>query len=607
MKIRNQKHVRLYWDIVALLILSILSVFFIIYRLGNQYILLKILLSTFFVFSTYSAIIYAIHGRAIFNKAPQSAKKTANYRTLILLAIILTYLPIMINGYFFHDDWLNFVGEGFLEYSITQARPVTGLFTDLVGSIKVDNSWILGVIAVIGLIIFVEIIFEFLKNFLTCRKALLISLLTGFIAPIINVVSYKCMYIYIYAAVFSALSTIFFYQGMDKQLNTKRRIFFLISGFVFICYANMIYQVTATTAFYLIAILCLYGKKDKEITTICYLPYYMFSTLIYYVTAKLLPVIYNTELLSRGTIISNFGDIYDKIIFFCDVLSENVKQVISSFTYNFFFYDHSLIGKLEYKNSAAEILLMMFICLLIVICIFCKLVKPKRWLSIFTLALVVPLSYYPFLILKEDSYSSYYSISLCAILLLFCIEGSISVIRFFNLFCFWKKIAILLCCIEMISANIYMNKFWVGSNKGSYDHIIHELNCNLEKLDKTKWIHIYGTVKAGQADIYAIKETKRAIEEMGIENSIKITTSSNKYYCNVVSYETFESMKNYFTNQDMALWKELYSDNSDFSIYTIKHNQLSEEQKNYLVWLFDKCNVIPSEGRALSIYLNIEK
>ena len=288
MKIRNQKHVRLYWDIVALLILSILSVFFIIYRLGNQYILLKILLSTFFVFSTYSAIIYAIHGRAIFNKAPQSAKKIANYRTLILLAIILTYLPIMINGYFFHDDWLNFVGEGFLEYSITQARPVTGLFTDLVGSIKVDNSWILGVIAVIGLIIFVEIIFEFLKNFLTCRKALLISLLTGFIAPIINVVSYKCMYIYIYAAVFSALSAIFFYQGMDKQLNTKRRIFFLISGFVFICYANMIYQVTATTAFYLIAILCLYGKKDKEITTICYLPYYMLYTIPNYYPAGLL-------------------------------------------------------------------------------------------------------------------------------------------------------------------------------------------------------------------------------------------------------------------------------------------------------------------------------
>lgn len=606
MKIGIQKHVIIYMDIVIFLMLTISSIFFVIHKLGNQYILLKILLTTLFVFSIYTALIYAVHGRIIFNITDKSEKNLKNYKMLISLAIGFSYLPIMINGYFFHDDWLNFVGDGFLEFSISQARPVTGLFTDIVGNIKVNNSWILSIIAVIGLIIFVEILFEFSKNFLTCPKALFISLLTGFITPIINVISYKCMYIYIYAAIFSVLSVIFFYKGMENLLILKRRIFFLISGVVFICYANMIYQVTATTAFYLIAILCLYGKKDRERTTIFYIPYYIFSTLIYYLTAKLLTLINNTELLSRGTIISNVNDIYDKIIFFYDVLIENIKQIISSFTYNFFFWDYSLIGTLEFKNTVAKNLLTMFVCLLILLCIFIKLIKQKRWISIFTLLLVIPLSYYPFLILQEDSYSSFYTITLCSILLLLCIEGIISILRFFKFF--WQRFAILFCCIEMISANIYMSKFWVESNKAAYDHIVHELNCNLDKIDNTKWVHIYGTVKAGQADIYAIKETKRAIEEIGIENSnIKITTSSNKYYCNVVSYETFETMKDYFTNQDLALWKELYSDNSDFSIYTINHNQLSIEQKNNLVRLFNKCNVIPIEGQALSIYLNIEK
>lgn len=131
---------------------------------------------------------------------------------------------------------------------------------------------------------------------------------------------------------------------------------------------------------------------------------------------------------------------------------------------------------------------------------------------------------------------------------------------------------------------------------------------NMELLEKTNWIHIYGTVQPGQVDIYAIREVQRAMEEYySINEGVKITTSDDVSYCNNVSYETYEIMADSFTEEDKELWQELYIDNANFGYYRLDKSKLDDENADKLIRLFNRCEMIPAEGQAVCIYLNIVK
>lgn len=592
-------------DIIIFLSLSVIAGIGVIYRLGTEYMLLKLLLIIGFLDGIYAGILYIISGRLMFLSEYHYNKETVKYKVIISIAIIFTYMPIMVFGYFFHDDWLNFNGGDFLGYSITQARPVTGLFTDLAGKITIENSCQLSFLAVAGLIIYIEIIFDLLSELISKEKAMILSLMLAFLTPVVNVLGYKVMYIYIYSAVFSSLSLLFFYKASDKTLMWKYRILCLIISAFFLIYSNMIYQVTATIAFFVVAALCLYGKKEKDNVNLYFIIYYICSTGIYFLLSKLLQSLYHTELMTRSSMISSITDIKDKILFFCTVLLENIKQLLSSFTYNICFTDNDFIWMLNYKNFTAETAFAFFCCACIIVCFYSKFIKQKRWLGCAVMAATIPLSYYPFLILKESSYTSYYSISLCSILLITVIDGLTTIPNFFKVNISWKFLA-LLCCMEMICANIYMSRFWVISNKEPYDYIVHELQQHTDLLNETKWIHVYGTVRLGQADIYAIKEMERAIEEYNLINTdVKITTSDKESYSSSISYETYSILKSNFSEEDEKLWEELYIDVSQFSLYTLDPSQLTDEKIDQLESIFKKSKLIPEEGQAVNIYLNI--
>lgn len=594
-------------DIIFLTVFSIISAFAVVAYLGMEHIFLKIALIILFVSGVYSGIAFICSGKLPFFSGKDFDEKDIRYKITILVLTVFAFMPIMVHGFFYHDDWLNFSAGGFLNYSITQARPVVGLFTDLASNIQVDDSWMLGGFAVTGLIIYIEILYEMLKGFVTKEKAGVISLSVAFLTPIVNVLSYKVMYIYIYAAVFSALSIIFFHKACDNRLSIKRRLYCLLMGTAYICYSNMIYQVTATIAFFALALLFLYGTKKNDVVNACYIIYYICSTAIYYIISKILLIINHAELLSRSETISSIEDIKMKILFFAEVLSENIKQIIVSFTYNLFFRGNNSIGKLQWRNPIAGKCVLIICFIAIGVCLAGKFIRSRRWIGLWGMMAVIPLSYYPFLILKESSYASYYSISLCSILLVVIIEGISIIFVFLKKGISWVPLAVL-CCIEIISCNVYMSKFWVTTNKEPYDYIVHELGSNMELLEKTNWIHIYGTVQPGQVDIYAIREVQRAMKEYySINECVKITTSDNLSYCNNVSYETYEIMAGSFTEEDVGLWQELYIDNSNFGFYSLDKNKLNNENADKLMRLFNRCEMIPVEGQAVCIYLNVEK
>lgn len=248
------------------------------------------------------------------------------YKLLAISFLVLTYLPILTNGFYFHDDYINFMGHNinFFNFSLTQARPITGLFTDLMSFITVNNSYFLRWISILGLIFYLislyNIIFKLTRNQL---GAFCISLVLSTIIPIINVVSYGSMFIYSWSFVFALISVQYYMEAIKGlgNKNYKHLIKGLVATSILIICSNLIYQATSTVAFLGLTLYIIFNKEKLDyigryknyIYYIGYIVIFISSTGIYYIGYRLTMRYFQIYLMQRGDIIFSIKELIEKI------------------------------------------------------------------------------------------------------------------------------------------------------------------------------------------------------------------------------------------------------------------------------------------------------
>lgn len=510
----------------------------------------------------------------------------------------------MSEGYFAHDDWLNFIG-GFIDVTVRQGRELTGLFTDMFSFITVSNSYLLRIIAIIGLTLYAWIIFGILINRTSRKKAFMISLMTVFITPIVNVVSYGVMFIYPFAFVLGAISVILYQKSFQYKNNSIYKYYCLILGTCSICIGNLIYQVATMSSFFVLCLYCIYNRsknKKQDIINLFYIPFFITSTGLYFIIVRALAKYYQTEI-DRNSIVSNFNQIVEKITWFFGILSQNIKQLISSFMSVLFYQDLNLTAFIYFKYKIIGFLLYLIIIFTIVFFLLKNF--RKRFLALFTVLSLIPLSYYCFLILTENGAASYYYTTLCSILLILCVEGAAQFCDKLQIKLAYKNILLVaLLVMEMFSANLYQRLWWINGNSIPFEYILHELEIN--DLDSTKWIHIYGTVRLRQADSYAVHEVQRALQELGIEdiNEYRITCTSNKYYPAIIEYSIYNNLRTDMTEEELLFLDNNYVDVGN-GTYEIKNSNPDSDLKADLYRIFVKADAIPENGEAICITLNM--
>ena len=585
--------------------LSILFSMFVLYVIGTDLFLIKFLISFLIGIAFIDSIYYAYRGELF---GEDNARKISTIKPMVavVLLLIIVYGPLITQSSFFHDDYINFTGEWgghhFFEFTFSQGRQATGILTDLMNYVTVDTSWHLRIFAISGLIIYALILFHIVYNLTeSFEKAIIISIMFSIITPIINVVSYGSMFCYSLAFCFSTMGILHLKKALEVSKFIK--VYHLILGGIGIIVANFVYQATATVAFSIILLIYLMNTSQKEnrFFPIKASGLFIINTGIYYILVKIFLLFNNSGLMSRGSIVSSIQEIINKIVWFKDVIYESIKQLISSIVGAEAFLSPWMHYLLFYRKAKVEFLLGGIVVLLLILGSI-KIYKKYKWLGIFQTGLLVVLSYYVFLVLKESSYTSYYAVALCTSLLLIILYG----VEFLsNKLKEWPKnrvcvalskaniILYITCFIMCLNGNYYIRNFWIGYNFEQYDILKQEIITNYQGQPR---IHVIGTLYPGQADVYASSAARIACKEIGINvDNLIFTSSSNSEYIESLSLPIYKQMMNQLSSKEKDFLERVYLIDTAFGVCTLQKEILDTEDYKKLTNIFNKTGIIPKE------------
>ncbi len=588
----------------AISFFSILFIFFVVYVTGPELLGIKVFISFLTIVVFLDSLYFAFYGR-FFNDRTKLSNFSIRPILLLVLLLFIIYSPLIIRNAFFHDDYINFKGEWgshFFEFTFSQGRQVTGILTDLMNYVTIDTSWHLHLIAVLGLIIYILILFQTIYTITSSlNKAIYISLMMSLITPVINVLSYGSMFCYSLAFCFSAMGILHFKKSLIS--SKKDMIFHFLIGVACIIVANFVYQATATAAFSTILLCYLidYKTENSKLFPFKASIFFAFSTGIYYILVKFfLLFINNNALMIRASTISSLSDILNKAVWFKSVLLEAIKQLSSTIVGSEAFVDPWMHYLLFYRKPHLEIFTIT-ICLVLIIFGFIQIWKRHRILGVIQTASMVVLSYYVFLILKESSYTSYYAVALCSCLLLIMLSGLDYIYDSINhlyknintkSLILLKNISIYFACFIMcLNGNYYIRDFWINYNFSKYSILKQQI---IDKYNGESRIHVVGTLYPGEADIYASSAARLACKEIGVDiNNINFTSSSNSDYIEALTLDIYEQLVLNSPPSDVEFLKSIYLTDPAFAICYLQTNLMSEDDYQRLTSIFSKTGIIP--------------
>lgn len=471
---------------------------------------------------------------------------------------------------------------------------MTGLFTDLFSFINVKNSYIIKWAAVGGVLFFFLHLYYLFRQFEDKWISLLFGLALSVTIPIVNTASYGVMFIYPWSFVAAVLSVRKFSEWLEHGGYGK-----LLESMCLVIFANYIYQAAATAAF-LCFFIFVYYHSEKNGKKSVYLFLYAGGMLIYYITSKIITKMYGISMLSRAEFIG-IRDIIGKLKwFFQTVLHENIKQAIASLFGCWYFNEDGLYSLISFSNAWMG-KIFYFIAAALTAAFLYRIIKRDKIL-LGWIVILAPCAYYCFLVLKESSYLSYYSVALCGIIIFIIIEGIKDVCYFIHRDC--RYVLSVLIFVNMISSMSYISDFWIGRNEYAYNYMKQELMNSVTGPDDTRPVHIYGSVYPGQADIYVMNEVKMILKELNLGEKT-ITVSSNRYYNEVFEKSLYRALYGRLEKSDQAFMDGMYICNDVFGIYTIDYEKITEENVRKLQNVMHKSGYIPDSTDG-TIEINLE-
>lgn len=519
-----------------------------------------------------------------------SPKTINRFDGIFILILLIVYIPLLYSGIYFRDDFLNFRGynSDFLTYSVSQGRPITGLLTDIMSFVTFEKSYYLRWISIGGVLCYYVLLTQMLNKALSKFQASLIAICLCLSIPIVNVIAYGSMFTYSWAFVASLLSVCYF----EKWSSEKKKTPFIIAiALVFI--SNLIYQVTTTMAFLGLYILV---NRKTHIRNVYYFGCFGSGSLVYLLFSKIISKYYGIPLMGRSEIIGA-GDIISKIKWFLnDVCPQSVKQIAVSICGQKLIKEWNLTGNITFVNNIALIVVWSVVGLLLAVFTFDRIRQNLQQL-IWTIILI-PCSYYCFLILKETSYSSYYITALSSIFILILFDVIKKTIHSYRL----SSILMAMLTLSFITTASYtVNHFWIGYNQSIYRDIKLQI---LNAVDQNGWkynrAHIYGSVIPDDADIYMIRETQMALSELNLQIP-EITSTSNRNVVRNMEDSSFNKLINQMSDEEIRFLKSMYIHDSNFSIYYLRSGEITEQDLKRLTDILVKYKVFPKPSTDVLI------
>jgi hypothetical protein len=533
------------------------------------YAFIKFLFAVFFFVTCVSFAKYVFFNhRAVVPQLPATWLEREADRLIIAGAIIFVYAPLLTEGQYWYDDYWMYPGthaSDWITVGLSMLRPYHSLLQEMFWFVLPSSAYVIKWFSIVCLLAYSLTLHSWLlrksgQRFLSLALALGLSLFS----PLADHIGYSGTLAILPAMLAAGLSVIafdnFFKKAQAKEWTAASPL--AAASGLMLLFAFLLHQLAAPIVF-LFLIICIYFDKEPFPSirfSIFYVIFFGFCALVYLLSGKLLLAFYHQAFWQRTGYIG-MHDIIPKAHFFfqtvmpaaCDRLGVSLlgRLATSDKCYWRFVQYNSLW--LRYA------VLLAFIAGIIIVC-FSYLFRRKKFVGFSMMLLSIPMSYFVFLILKEDGYLTYYAIPLLSVILFFFI---IAIKEMISLFSDFKRTGalsarrdavfaapiVLLICVLAFQGNLYIRQYWVETSKEGYNYLKNTLSLQTVKKKK---VHVFGVLIPGQRNVYSIFATKVALRELGYNpEHFSITTSDDEQKVSVIQGDALESIKKVITPEDL--------------------------------------------------------
>lgn len=541
----------------------------------------KFLELTFTVFSfiTLSLISYYL----LIKESKISSHKTLQTGYLGLLVVqTVAFLPLYTQTFMYGDDLWGYSRDfdGSLSGGIYYSRP----FVSFLNGFLVDTSFksINNVRIFCGLTLFLFgcVMFRFMvdetKN---VKRAWFFAVLSVAGCAAVDCIAYASVYPINASLLISAISFITYLKAMESE--NQKRMFYLCISIITLVSAFCMYQVGTPIVFLMYIIHEKYNgeisEKKRCWNAFKYLIFYGITAILYLLLTKIIQILTDVEAgqSARSTIVFSIDDLVHKGFWFItDVCPQSLRRIIAFICGNKLFEQNNMFYQCTFSQKVIGIFLTVILFALIVTSIVVNSCR-KKSIAFFALSIVcIPLSFWPFLILPESTYLTYYAMAIILLFTWYIWDAVCILVDFIKerkLFQSWKLsisenglLAILIVIIALQSNN-YAENSWVNYNRDSYEYLANTIAAKIDSGENIDTITVQGSISpyvgGREYVIFAVKDILIELERN--PDDYNIIQSDNSYYISIFNDNELDNMTkilgkekinkllNYYMHDDM--------------------------------------------------------
>lgn len=545
------------------------------------------------------------------------AKEKWGYIALIgiLAAQLLAAIPMLTQPYLFMDE-LRFNGSirrDILQF-IPHGRPLAFFISPFYDGIYWTTSTQGRLVSTCVAMLLTTAIYLFaLKTTESVHFASALTLFTCVTSSMMDMISFLAAYPMLWGLLFSSIS-VFLSVEAEKEFQAKRRTgwFWLGASYCALLLGFNCYAITTPIVFFLLGIRILKKNENKELfsSLAIYACVFLASAITYYASVGFFCNRYNIvgQVAARGALTADVSFYIEKMRWFItEVFPQGIYRIYDALSFGRLTTRSNLYWATGIVDELGSILCGAYY-VFVAVGLFFLLRRRRNAILVFVLEILLSVaSFYPFLILPESNYMSYYAFPcfcMCCLLFIAALCGYYRLARQKRKETCIKHVVICgLAFFLAIEFNSY-NISWIKYNEMPFTVAKTTLLNQWDVVERTKAIYVIGAAAPVQLDELSILTMQQVLYDLG-ENpgEYSITCTLNGNYSKGIGTEVFASVYSSATKEEQALLDCCYTVDNYYKIYWANDGQITAEDSQRLRELFMKTGIIPSEEDAVWIDL----
>lgn len=552
-----------------------------------------------------------------------------NYPFIIIVAgMLIAYLPYLTQPFLFGDDLWGFTGKANndLGFYLDYYRCLASIPGSLYSGISWGNSNLGRCITFVAVIAFVWLVYRWM---LVVSKKRLTSFVVAFSVaiglPMADMLGFLSVFPLVFGLVFSVFSVSLLYEvHVSREMSKAHRAWLTMTAILSMFIGFNCYIIATPIVFLLCASLLFFSTRSNRSNSFVIkyaLVMILAGAMFYGINAfacDYYDVVGNS---SRGSL--SFDPLFyaDKgVWFFTVVLPQTIYSIWMSVIGTALSARHNLFWGASIDQGVSIFILLVTAGLLAFLMARVY-QREKRPLLVIGLVALIPASFYPFLLLPESNYMSYYAFPLYCLVIFYTIlalrEIALIIYR-------WRTgsgthvsrkgnkktplyIVIAVALLMVGQANCYSQQAWVNFCSKGYLIAKNTIMSNIDAINATKHIHVYGSAHPVSVSTYPIYLIKQVLSDVDYQfGDLVVTASTTESYLGGMNDDQRDAVLAQASPQTVDTINKYYIKDEYYNIYwyTVPEGQSDELTASDTAIIRDAfiaSGLIPSEGSAVFV------